>query len=127
MADSNQEQEQNRSEEPTPYKLRRARERGLAARGTDLGFFAGMAVLGGFMIAAGTGVAMQLAMLMRRSFAVGIPSAQEPQRAAALAGATYWSALQPVLLFGIAVFLFVVLLEIVQLRGFLFSTHPLKP
>ena len=32
------EQEQDRSEAPSPFKLRRAREKGQVARGMDLGF-----------------------------------------------------------------------------------------
>jgi flagellar biosynthetic protein FlhB len=122
-----QEQEQNRSEDPTPYKLRKAREKGMVARGTDLGFFATLAVLAGLTIAAGDTVANQFAMLMRKTLAIGIQGAREPQGAAALAGSAYWEALRPVAMFGIATMLAVALLEIVQLRGFIFSTHPLKP
>jgi len=61
-----QEQEQNRSEAPTPYKLRRARERGIVARGTDLGFFAVLVALAAFLVIAGDDVAARLALLMRR-------------------------------------------------------------
>ena len=99
----------------------------MVARGTDLGFFGSLAVLTLFLVAAGSTLAAQLALLMRRSLAIGIPSAQEPQAAAAFAGSLYWSALQPIALFGVATFLFIGVLEIVQLRGFLFSTQPLKP
>lgn len=125
MADFDQ--EQNKSEEPTPYKLRRAREKGMVARGTDLGFFAALAALAGFLIVAGDGLAARLALLMRRSFAGGIAAADDPQRAAALAGTVYWPAVQSVALFGGTVVLIVTFLEIVQLRGLIFSTQPLKP
>jgi len=36
-------EELNKSEEATPFKLSRAREKGTLARGTDLGFFSAMA------------------------------------------------------------------------------------
>ena len=120
-------QEQDRSEEASPYKLRQARQKGMVARGMDLGFFAALAMLAAFLVAAGASVATQFALLMRRTLAIGIANADEPQSAAALAGASWWPAIQPVVVFSVSILLFVILLEIVQLRGFLFSTHPLKP
>ena len=39
-------QEQNKSEEPTPFKLRKAREKGQVARGMDLGFVGSLLALG---------------------------------------------------------------------------------
>jgi flagellar biosynthetic protein FlhB len=119
-------QEQNRSEEPTPFKLRRAREKGQVARGLDLGFVAGLVALAGFALAAGERLVADLAQLMRHALATGA-SARDPQEAAALAGALYWPALRPLLLLGGTVVLIVLLLEIVQLRGLVFSSHPLKP
>lgn len=122
-----EESEQNKSEEPTPFKLRRAREKGTVARGTDIGYFAVLAALAGFLVVAGGGLASQLALLMRRSLSVGIENAADPQQAAALAAASYWPALFPVLLLGGTAVAFVLFVEIVQLRGLIFSTQPLKP
>ena len=124
---SEQGQETNKSEEATPFKLKRAREKGMVARGMDLGFFASLAALASFLIMAGEELVGQLALLMRRSLGAGIANAADPQQAAALAAAVWWPALQPVLLLAGTVVLFVLLLEVVQLRGLIFSTHPLKP
>jgi flagellar biosynthesis protein FlhB len=37
--------ESNKNEEATPFKLDRARQKGMLARGTDLGFFASLLAL----------------------------------------------------------------------------------
>ncbi|MBV9997009.1 MAG: hypothetical protein JO127_17540 [Caulobacteraceae bacterium] len=39
--------EQNRSEQPTPFKLTRSREKGVVARGMDLGYFTALAAFSG--------------------------------------------------------------------------------
>ena len=122
-----QEQEQNRSEEATPFKLRRAREKGMVARSLDLGFFGGLAALAAFLLIAGDAVAARLAESMRRSIVAGIGSAADPQQAPALIAASYAPALQAVVLLGGTVVAVVVVLEIVQLRGLVFTSHPLKP
>lgn len=119
-------QEQNRSEEPTPFKLRRAREKGQVARGMDLGFLAGLVALAGFAIVAGERVIASLAQLMRQALAA-TGGAGDPQEAAAVAAALYWPAMRPIALLGGTVVMIVLLLEIVQLRGLVFSSHPLKP
>jgi flagellar biosynthesis protein FlhB len=119
-------QEQNRSEEPTPFKLRRAREKGQVARGMDLGFVAGLVALAGFAIVAGDRLVADLAQLMRQALST-TGSASDPQEAAAVAAALYWPAMRPLVLLGGTVVLIVLLLEIVQLRGLVFSSHPLKP
>ncbi|HYD39129.1 MAG TPA: EscU/YscU/HrcU family type III secretion system export apparatus switch protein, partial [Allosphingosinicella sp.] len=119
-------QEQNRSEEPTPFKLRRAREKGQVARGMDLGFVAGLVALAGFAIVAGDRMVADLAQLMRQALAA-IGGAADPREAAAVAAALYWPAMRPLVLLGGTIVLIVLLLEIVQLRGLVFSSHPLKP
>lgn len=124
---SGQEQEQNRSEEATPFKLRRARERGMVARSLDLGYFGVLIAIAAFATMAGGAFASRLAETMRRSIAGGIGGAGDPQQAPAMVAASYWPALQGIMLLGGTVVLTVVLLEIVQLRGLLFTSHPLKP
>lgn len=119
--------EQNKSEEATPFKLRRAREKGSVARGIDLSFFAGLLALAGFLTIAGQALIGHLAQMMRTALAVGIKSASDPHEALGLTGASYWAALHPVILFGATIIAVVTLLEIVQLRGFVFSAQPLKP
>jgi flagellar biosynthesis protein FlhB len=121
-----QEQEQNRTEEATPFKLRRAREKGMVARSLDLGFFGGLLALAAFLTIAGDMLANRLAQSMQRSIA-GVPGAVDPQQAARMIAATYWPAVQSLVLLGGTVVLIVAVLEILQLRGIIFTTHPLKP
>jgi flagellar biosynthetic protein FlhB len=122
-----QEQEQDRTEEATPFKLRRARERGIVARSLDLGYLGGLVALAGFLIVAGEALAFRLAQLMRQSLAAGISSGGSAQQAAALTGAVYRPALQSIALLGVTILIVVLFVEIVQLRGLFFTTQPLKP
>jgi len=119
--------EQNRTEEATPFKLRRAREKGQVARGLDLGFVAGLVGLAAFASIAGVGLMAQLSLAMRRALVVGVREAADPGAAMALAARSLWPVLQPVVLFGGTVVAVVLLVEVVQLRGLMFSAAPLKP
>ncbi|HEX8513230.1 MAG TPA: EscU/YscU/HrcU family type III secretion system export apparatus switch protein [Allosphingosinicella sp.] len=120
-------QEQNRSEEATPFKLKRAREKGQVARGMDLGFVAGLLALAAFAVFAGDRLVAGLAQLMRQALAASGSSGGDPREAAALAAALYRPAIQPLILLGGTVLMVVLFLEIVQLRGLFFTAHPLKP
>lgn len=119
--------EQNKSEEATPFKLSRAREKGSVARGIDLSFFAGLLALAGFMMIAGEALISHLAQMMRAVLVTGIASAGDPHATIGVTGNAYWSALHPVVLLGATLIAIVALLEIIQLRGFVFSAQPLKP
>ena len=119
--------EQNKSEEATPFKLRRAREKGQVARGMDLGYFGALAALAAFLIVAGSALGATLMQVMRGAFTIGMANASDPQQAGSLLAALYWPAFQPILLFAGTIVAMVLLLEVVQLRGFMFSSHPLKP
>ena len=121
------EQEQNRSEEATPFKLRRAREKGQVARGLDIGFLGSLLALAAFLLIAGEALAGGLAQVMRRSLSEGIAGATDPAHAGALLSATFWTVLEPLLLLGGTAIAIVALLEILQLRGLMFTAHPLKP
>lgn len=121
------EQEQNRTEEATPFKLRKAREKGQVARGTDLGFVGSLVALAGVALFAGPGFAGRLAELMRLSITADARGAGAPAEALATIRALYWAAFEPLLVLGLALILLVALLEAVQLRGFLFTAAPLKP
>lgn len=120
-------QEQNRTEQATPFKLKRAREKGMVARGLDLGFLAALLGLIAFVVVAGPKLIAVLAVVMRRTLASGIASATDPQTAVSLAARSLWPVLQPVVLFGGTLIGVVLLVEVVQLRGLLFSATPLKP
>lgn len=121
-----QDQEQNKTEEATPFKLRRARERGMVARGLDLGFLGALVALAAFIVIAGATLAARLSRAMQHSLAATAASA-DPRLTVRVIGETYWPALQSVILLGATVVLLVGLLEIMQLRGIIFTAHPLKP
>lgn len=120
-------QDQNRTEEATPFKLRKARERGMVARGLDLGFVAGLIGLAAFTLVAGEQLVSVLAVQMRRALTAGIASGTDPHAATSLAARALWPVLQPVALFGGTLVGVVLLVEVVQLRGLVFSATPLKP
>ena len=120
-------QEQNRTEEASSFKLKKAREKGMVARGLDLGFVAGLIGLAAFATMAGVRLIDVLSGTMRRAMTAGIGAAADPHAAASLSGQLLWPLLTPIALFGITLLAVVLLVEIVQLRGLSFSAFPLKP
>jgi len=120
-------QETNRTEQATAFKLKRAREKGMVARGLDLGFVAGLIGLAAFVIVAGAKLASVLGVEMRRALVGGIAAAGDPNASVALAAGSLWPVLKPVVLLGATLVSVTLLVEIVQLRGLVFSTTPLKP
>lgn len=121
------EEEQNRSEEPTPFKLQRAREKGQVARGMDLGFVGSLLAFAGFILLVGPEFMVRLSDLMRLSLTAGIDQTGDPVSAMAAVRSIYWLAFQPLFVLGGTIVLVLVVLEILQLRGFLFTAAPLKP
>lgn len=119
-------EEQDKSETATPFKLDQARRKGMVARGMDLGFFT---ALTGFAIAAevmGADLVQRLAQTVRRTFTVisSVGAAPYPTIVAARESMAILGLLAApafiLLALGIVV-------EIVQLRGLVFSAEPLKP
>jgi flagellar biosynthetic protein FlhB len=121
------EQEQNRSEEATPFKLRRAREKGMVARGTDLGFLGSLVAIVGFLLVAGERLVAELAQIMRQALIAGMGGASDPERSRNIIAVSTWPAVQVIALLGGTILAVVLLLEILQLRGLVFTAHPLKP
>jgi len=121
------EQEQNRSEAPTPFKLKKAREKGMVARSAELGFLGGLVALAGFGAVAGPTMGGEIAELMRKAFSAGIDRAGDPEQAQAMIGTIAWAAIQPLALLGGTIMAVVIFLEILQLRGLMFTAQPLKP
>jgi flagellar biosynthesis protein FlhB len=120
-------QETNRSEEATPYKLKRAREKGMVARSAELGFLGGLIALAAFGVIAGAALVAKLAQMMRIALTAGIDGASEPQQSRVLIGGATQSLLEPLMLLGGTIVAVVIFLELIQLRGFIFTAHPLKP
>lgn len=119
--------EQNRSEEASPFKLQKAREKGTVARSMELGFLAGLLALAGFVLVAGEALVATLARAMRMSLSGGFARAAEPAGAAGMLGELGSTVFAPVALLGGTMVVIVVALELIQLRGFLLTFHPLKP
>lgn len=122
-----EQQDQNRSEDATPFKLRRARERGQVARSTEPAFVAAMVALAAFALASADRIAAGLAALVRTIIVTGIAAAAGSGPSAVGVPGGGWPLFQPLALFGGTIVALVMLLELVQLRGLVFSTHPLKP
>lgn len=120
-------QEQDRTEEATPFKLKRAREKGQVARGMDLGFVGSLLAFAAFILLAGQSFAGKLGELMRLSLTVGIDQAGDPSAVLATIKAIYWIAFQPLLVMGAIIAVVLITLELLQLRGFIFTLTPLKP
>ncbi|KQN21409.1 hypothetical protein ASE86_14380 [Sphingomonas sp. Leaf33] len=119
--------EQNRSEAPTEFKLKKAREKGTVARSIELGFLAGLLALAAFVLMAGEALMATLAQAMRASLSGGFARAAEPAGAGAMLGELGWQVIAPVALLGGTMAAIVITLELIQLRGFLLTFHPLKP
>ena len=121
------EQDPNRGEAPTPFKLQKAREKGNVARSMELGFLASLVTLAAYTLIAGPALMATLAQAMRVALAGGFAGASEPAGAAEMLGALGRRAITPVALLGGTMAGIVILLELIQLRGFLLTFHPLKP
>lgn len=119
--------DQNRSEAPSQFKLQKAREKGNVARSAEIGFLGSLIALAAFVLVAGNGLIATLAHAMRVALSSGFASAAEPAGAAGVLGQLYWTVLAPLVLLGGTLMAIVILLELVQLRGFIFTFHPLKP
>lgn len=121
------EQEQNKTEEATPFKLERARREGNVARGADLGYMSALFALCLFGAAAGSTSLDRLGEAMRRLYATAVPRGADPVAATAAMAASIPPYIQIVALFGATVALIVLFFEVVQLRGPLFALKALKP
>ena len=125
MAEGGEELDKN--ETATPFKLDRARRKGMVARGTDLGFLSALLALAVVVQMFGAGLTESLRLMLRRSFAAAIPMARDAGWIAATLGQEARTLAAALLLpLGIVVCLCVAV-EIVQLRGLVFTAAPLKP
>lgn len=121
------ETETNKTEEATPFKLKKAREKGQVARGTDLGFFSGLIGVILFIVAAGPSTVTRLSGMMARTLSSIGPNVADPAKLHMILATSRELAIQPVIEFCAVIFVFVAVLEIIQLRGFVFSSQALKP
>lgn len=119
--------EQNKTEEATPFKLKRARERGMVARGSDLGFFSVLAGLGAYYVVAGDSAFASMRNLIRGTFTQMAALALDPEQIGIALAHLYWPGVKLVTALGVTTMLVVIVLELMQVRGLAFSTKPLQP
>ena len=125
MAESGE--EQNKSEEATPFKLENARKKGMVARGMDLGFLSGLVGLAIASEIAGAELLDKLALATRRSFSLVIPMASDAHYVNAVLGQEAVAMASAMVMPMLVLVLLAVTVEIIQLRGLVFSATPLKP
>lgn len=119
--------EQDKSEAATPFKLDRARKKGMLARGTDLGFLSMLVALAIAVQTTGRDLVAGLSQSMRRGFVGQIAMAGERDWITGAIG-NGASALAGVLLLPALILLAVcVTIELIQTRGIVFTAEPLKP
>jgi flagellar biosynthesis protein FlhB len=119
--------EQNKSEDATPFKLQRARQRGMVARGRDLGF---VSVLVGAAIVAqmrGAELVSALSQAMRTSLVGLARSGSDPQAVRHAAGDLSGGLAIALLLPGLILMAICATVEVGQNRGVTFSWEPLQP
>ena len=121
------ETEQNKTEEPTEFKLKKAREKGQVAKGQDITFFGLLVAMAIYAVVAGPKMMRQLMQMMRNTFNDSIQASHESSAATAAIKAVYFPIVQSLSLLGVTLFIMIVLIQLLQLRGFIFTTHPLKP
>jgi flagellar biosynthetic protein FlhB len=118
--------EQDRTEQPTPFKLARGREKGTVARGIDLGFLTGLSAFLGLAWIAGPRFGASAANAMRELL-IGAPQlADGPSQIFVAIRQGFAAFAGSVALMAAAIFAVVLLFEIIQ-TGPVFSTHPLHP
>lgn len=121
------ENEQNKTEEATAFKLKKAREKGQVAKGADLGFAS--TLIGAFLFAlvAGQNLVQQITNSMQRVYVSSIAQADEIATIYVAISSIYSPAAKLLALLGGTVTLVVIFFEIIQVKGLYFTLHPLKP
>ena len=120
-------QEENKTEEATPFKLKRARKKGTVARGTDLGYFSILVGFSLFLIILMGHFSDQLVSQTTRYLRIATINAANKEIDSAFSVQLIKSSFQFIPVIGAIVIVVVIAFEIVQLRGIVVSTHPLKP
>ena len=121
-----EESELDKSEEATPFKLKRAREKGAIARSMDLGFFAALAASIGFFWVGGAKLALAISQTSEETLAAAPALGRSPQALGEVLQRLAAPAIYPLLVFSGALFGIALVLDFIQV-GPVFSTAPLKP
>ncbi|WP_088307310.1 EscU/YscU/HrcU family type III secretion system export apparatus switch protein [Novosphingobium sp. B 225] len=120
------ESETDKSEAATPFKLQKARERGATARSMDLGFFAAIAAMIGFLAFGGERLAQAMSRSTREALALAPAISGNPASLGEVATRAAAPLVWPLTVFAGTLFLLALVLDFLQV-GPMFSTHPLKP
>jgi flagellar biosynthetic protein FlhB len=121
-----EENDQDKSELPTAFKLQRAREKGTVARGMDLGFFISLSVFLLYAWVNGATFASAIAQAARDTLVGGPRLADGPLAVLAVIPPLFAAVARPIVFMASAIFLTVLLFEVIQ-TGVVFSAQPLKP
>ena len=118
-------EEQNRSEAPTHFKLEHARRKGQVARGLDLSFLTGLAAFLGFCWVEGAALVRALASAMHDALITSSQLAGDQGTVFAVTARLGGTIERPLLILAGTVFAVVLLFELLQ-TGFVLSSEPLK-
>lgn len=121
-----EENELDKSEQATPFKLKRAREKGTVARGIDLGFFTALSAFLAYAWLVGPASTVNIAQLSAITFRNLAAPINAPGAVFAQAGFLFSSAITPLLIFAGTIFAVVAFFEFLQV-GPVFSFQQLKP
>jgi len=119
--------DQDKSEEATPYKIRKAREKGQVAKGMDLGFLAVLISFTLYFSIFGADYVDLIASMMSNALSIPITSESQPNIVLQIIEDMALSLAWPLITLFFMTALIVITLEILQIRGIIFSTQPLKP
>jgi len=122
---SDQSTEQDRSEQPTTYRLQKSREKGSVARGIDLGFFSVLLAFTGCLWFSGQSISDQIREAARQALISAPQVIGDPDQILRVTSVVLTSIVRPFLISGVTVFLIVLIFDLVQ-TGPVFSTDPLK-
>ena len=117
--------EQNRSEQPTSFKLAQARKKGVVARGVDLGFLTSLAAFAGYAGISGPSACAQIARAARDALVSAPQVLASPNAILSITSIVLTSMVRPVAFMAGLIFVVVLAFEIIQTGG-AFSTEPLK-
>lgn len=119
--------EQDKSETATPFKLDRARQRGMLARGMDLGFASILIAVAIIAQTSGEDLTRSVAQTMQRIIVHGAARADEPAQVAHIAARELSLVAGTLLIPAFLLFTVCITVEVIQNRGLVFSAQPLKP
>src|SRR5258706_5967982 len=118
--------ELDKSEQATPFKLTKAREKGVVARGNDLGFLTGLSAFLGFAWVVAPQLGASLSNAFRGALTQGTDLGDGEGTLFSAISVLFSPVLQLLLVMTAVIALVVLLFEIVQ-TGVVFSAKPLTP